>query len=57
MLLLRVFLMFYKIIYRDNPWFEEMMGSDQVPESGARPLETPLAPALRCEQQGCPECE
>lgn len=40
LLLLHVFLLFYKIIRIDNPWFQVMIGPDQVSESGTRPFET-----------------
>lgn len=36
-----VFLLFDKIIFRDNPWFQETTGLNQVLKSGARLLETP----------------
>lgn len=36
-----VFLLFGKIIFRDNPRFQEMMGLNQVLKCGARLLETP----------------
>lgn len=36
-----VFLLFDKIIFRDNSWFQETMGFNQVLKSRARLLETP----------------
>lgn len=35
-----VFILFGKILFTDNPWFQETMGLNQVLKSGARLLET-----------------